>query len=101
MTQIDHLNSTSLPKVRLNKLKKKNIIFIVDGEIQPPIQFIAFWWVFGHIYNVMNEDFVSLTQVYSSSRLHSPRKTLMLRGEPQLPSAIRALSLAAIWAMIL
>ena len=38
---------------------------------------------------------------YNSSTLHSPKNTLMLRGEPQLPSAMMALSLAAIWAIIL
>jgi len=26
MTQIDHLNSTSLPKVRLNKMKEKDYL---------------------------------------------------------------------------
>ena len=37
----------------------------------------------------------------SSSTLHSPRHTLTLRGEPQLPSAISALSFAAMCWIIL
>lgn len=40
-------------------------------------------------------------RTYRSSTLHSPRYTLILRGDPQFPSAIRTLSFADMCAMIL
>lgn len=52
-------------------------------------------WVFG----VLRKCWVSYA--YRSSTLHSPRYTLILRGDPQFPSAIRTLSFADMCAMIL
>jgi len=44
---------------------------------------------------------VGFCYAYRSSTLHSPKYTLILRGDPQFPSAIRTLSFADMCAMIL
>ena len=44
---------------------------------------------------------VGFNYAYMSSTLHSPRNTLTLLGDPQLPSAIRTLSFADMCAIIL